>query len=28
LAQTLRLIDEVLPQVASRWPRQAKEAIE
>ena len=26
LAQTRRLIDEVLPQVASRWPRQAKVA--
>ena len=27
LAQTRRLIDEVLPQVASRWPRQAKVAV-
>jgi alkanesulfonate monooxygenase SsuD/methylene tetrahydromethanopterin reductase-like flavin-dependent oxidoreductase (luciferase family) len=26
LAQTRRLIDEVLPKVASRWPRQAKAA--
>ena len=26
LAQTRRLIDEVLPRVASRWPRAAKAA--
>jgi len=28
LAQTRRLIEEVLPKVASRWPRQAKVAVE
>jgi 2-methylisocitrate lyase-like PEP mutase family enzyme len=26
LAQTKRLVEEVLPQVASRWPRQRKVA--